>query len=653
MAKIERLSSQAERRALQRLAAFIEVAKAKNNPFGPNVEFDDDRWDVTRTTRGSGLGTRRITFTTLESTSRTSPQLLASDFRPFAKAYLIDRQDAAPSSNQQNRLSALRAVETALRSADSSFVQLRGDHLDHSARLVADRFSKDGAYRIGVELELLSEVISEHQLIQAPLQWRNPIRRPKSNVRVGKEHEERRAKRLPASGSLEAVALAFRRAVHPSDQLVAATAALLCSAPVRIGEVLRMRAICEVEDRTSRGEPAFGLRWWTEKGVEPETRWVLPEMVTTVRTALGVLESVTQDARKIAAWYERHPSKLYLPPRFAHLREASFIPLGDAEQLLGINPEGWATRKKVPLRRAQQTVGFNFNEFEVAILGDLPTGFPIVDSATGLKASDALFVVSFNEFRTDRGTSLCMFEPVTQQQIRDGLGGRVEHNFPSTFSRLGLVNPDGSPIKINTHAFRHFLNTLVQRGGADPLDIAKWSGRKSVAQNAAYDHLSADDYLEDLQAAVGSSGEALPIKVQPPISAEEFTRLTNGAAHVTEFGFCQHDFAMLPCQLHRDCLNCDEHVCIKGDAAKEERLARWLDRTRALLAKAADAAAERYEGADVWREHQERTAARAEQILSILRDPSVPLGSVIKGAGRSDPLRSDQRRALLPSDEPL
>ncbi|MDR7114516.1 hypothetical protein [Caulobacter sp. BE254] len=97
-----------------------------------------------------------------------------------------------------------------------------------------------------------------------------------------------------------------------------------------------MRENCEVEDRTLSGTSAYGLRWWTEKGIDPEVRWIPPPMVLTARTAVAVIREVTAEARRIAAWYEHHPDKLYLPPRFERLRDQEFIALDDADQLLGV-----------------------------------------------------------------------------------------------------------------------------------------------------------------------------------------------------------------------------------------------------------------------------------------------------------------------------
>jgi len=188
-----------------------------------------------------------------------------------------------------------------------------------------------------------------------------------------------------------------------------------------------MRVNCEVEDRTADGTPAYGLRWWTEKGVDPEVRWIPSSMVHTARTAIAVIKEVTVEAREIAAWYEQNPKKLYLPPSFEHLRCEEFISLGEAEQLLGVaKAHSWGTPRGVRSFYCDRGRKLKFQDLECAILKDLPDSFPIVEQGTRLLASEALFLCQLNEFRTDCGTSQCMIEPVTQRQIRDALGARAE-----------------------------------------------------------------------------------------------------------------------------------------------------------------------------------------------------------------------------------
>ncbi|MGE8451159.1 MAG: integrase, partial [Pseudomonadales bacterium] len=179
-----------------------------------------------------------------------------------------------------------------------------------------------------------------------------------------------------------------------------------------------------------------------------------------------------------------------------------------------------------------------------------------------------------------------------------------------------------------------YLNTLAQAGGLSQLDIAKWSGRVNVSQNRAYDHQSDRDVLALVRQAVGgeqhSTGDLARLHKSMLIPRDEFARLKVPTAHTTEFGYCIHDFTMLPCQLHQDCLNCDEQICIKGDAVREANLRRHRDETRMLLAAAEAAVAEESAGADRWSEHQRKTLERLDQLCGILEDPRVPFGTVIQ-----------------------
>jgi len=100
-------------------------------------------------------------------------------------------------------------------------------------------------------------------------------------------------------------------------------------------------------------------------------------------------------------------------------------------------------------------------------------------------------------------------------------------------------------------------------------------------------------------------------------------------AHITELGFCIHDFAMSPCQRFRDCLRCTEHICVKGDR-RNERLGELLNLVKQQVEKAQSARAGKDYGADRWEEVHVDTKARLEALVAILNDPSVPEGSIIR-----------------------
>jgi len=178
------------------------------------------------------------------------------------------------------------------------------------------------------------------------------------------------------------------------------------------------------------------------------------------------------------------------------------------------------------------------------------------------------------------------------------------------------------------------------------LDIAKWSGRVNVRQNKTYDHQSDRDVLAMIRAAVGGDGRMFgPLLKSHDVTLiprDEFGRLKVPTAHTTEFGYCIHDFTMLPCQIHSDCLNCDEQVCIKGDLSREANVRRHQKETRVLLAEAERAEAEGYAGANRWVEHQRLTLSRLDQLCAIFDDANVPEGAVIRAAAVIPASRLDQ-----------
>ncbi len=75
--------------------------------------------------------------------------------------------------------------------------------------------------------------------------------------------------------------------------------------------------------------------------------------------------------------------------------------------------------------------------------------------------------------------------------------------------------------------------------------------------------------------------------------------------HTTEFGLCTHSYIDEPCLKYRNCLNCTEHVCIKGDVEKKKRLQDRLKKEKILWAKDKESVSKNVTGATVWLEMSE------------------------------------------------
>jgi hypothetical protein len=633
----------AELDAAANLAGFVESCRNDLTVFGANLDFDANAWDITETVQRKGTGNKRerLVFSTLETVNDKPPKWMADEFLPFAKAFMRYMHGLRPSVSIGLRLAALRALESALSEGGLPPNPTKTDAsiLNRAAQIIVGRHSKTSAYHIGRELEMISKFLSNNQLTTIRIRWRNPIKRALDTVRVGKEFDERRNAKMPSEAALDALPKVFRLAVEPGDAIVSSVAAILCSSPDRINEVLLLPEQCEVRQKHGKdGDEAYGLRWWPAKGADPMVKWIVPSMVTVVQEAIEKIRKVSEKARQVAKWYENHPCEIYIEPEFEYLRGQEWLSMKELGCLLGMtdrsSPLVWCKSERLEIRRNKGFVFVRFSDVQNAVVSKLPIGFPVLNQETGLKYSDALLVVRTNELHNHRNTYPCMIESVTTGQISVRLGNRAKQGFPSIFIRFGFDEPDGSHIKVTTHQFRHYLNTLAQAGGMSQLDIAKWSGRKDIRQNAAYDHVTPDQMLQKIRDAIGDEslmfGPLAEIPKKSLIPRDEFDRLIVPTAHTTDFGFCVHDYTMSPCQLHKDCIHCEDLVCVKGDEAKTRRLRQHLEDARELLRKAETAVGQDYAGSDRWLAHHKSTVERLTQLCSIMDDPNVPIGSLIQ-----------------------
>lgn len=631
-----------EKTAQENLDAFIDLCKNKLMVFGKDLPFDDFVWDITEAVQARGkVSRKRIYFSSWDTVSDPLPHSMPEPFVFFAKAYVRYQHGFKPIIDQSARVAPLRAICAALNEVGKvSPVEVDGHIFNRAAQLIEERNEPERAYRLGRQLQGIAEFLTDKRLVKNSLNWKSYIKRPKDTQRVGKEFDERRQEKLPSAADLDAVAEAYRLAKDPEDVVITSIAAIMCSTPDRIAEVLTLRADCEYQDRLPDGQEVYGLRYWPAKGADPMIKYVIPSMTDLVKDAIARIRQHTEGSRVLARWYEANPTRLYLPEHLEYLRGEELTLEHVSELLYGapdflVETKAWLNYRKLKNRRTQNNNSrLPFSDLEKAVIDQLPRTFPFLDKCLGLRYSEALCVVPLFFFNQQKRTLSFSLNSITHAQVSDGLGASLKHGSSSVFSRLGITDPDGEPIRINTHKFRHYLNTLAMQGGLSELDIAKWSGRKDVRQNRAYDHVSARDKLALIRDAVGDQSKMFgPLghaPSVPSITRDEFANLKIMNAHTTEFGYCTHDFASTPCQKYLDCLNCNELVCIKGDEVREANIRRQLEETRDLLAAARKGVEEGAYGADRWVQHQTQTLQRLEELSAILEDPLVQRGAVIQ-----------------------
>jgi hypothetical protein len=129
----------------------------------------------------------------------------------------------------------------------------------------------------------------------------------------------------------------------------------------------------------------------------------------------------------------------------------------------------------------------------------------------------------------------------------------------------------------------------------------------------------------------GPKGE---VSQHVPVTTQEVNLMERGAMHVSVWGVCSHDFIMSPCEKFRDCLNCEDHVCIKGlskdNADRLTRIKLRLAQVEKDFYEAKAAIAKGFAGADRWYEYHQKTVERLRQLVEILESTQVPDGAQIK-----------------------
>ena len=635
------------------MAVFIKQCRDDLVVFGHNLDWESNYWDAAGVTFGNIDHKKRVLIDGL---------VMRQPFLDFAKAYFRYQQGHKP-TRAKNEMRALKALERALVVGTGGVCVSDIDHgvLDLAADLARGAYSDGMAYHAGRELERLAKFLVERRLISRHLQWLSPIRRPSDTVRTGKKARIERERKLPSDEVMSALAGVFSsRPTCHRDIFTTSTAALLLSSPSRATEVLALVVDCEVEEPKDTGGVAYGWRFHPGTGAPPMVKWIPETMVSLAKEAMQRIRTITEDGRWLARWLEDRPTEFPRHGQCPDVHDDAPLTLLETAQAVGIYSDVKSyCREELKRLGISPADGKNtLRLLNLWVRSKLPKDFPWYDRDRGVRYSNALYCMRLRQIDTARRVSpVCLWKP-TVNSINNDLCSRDVGNMepvPSIFDRHGYNDRRRGALKITTHQFRHFLNTVAQRGGLGQAEIARWSGRVDVKQNRDYDHMSEFELVDMLRShdpalQLGQPLEELidDIAKKLPISREEFELLVIPTAHVTEYGYCVHDYVMSPCLRYRDCLNCSEQVCIKGDH-RISRMKERLELIQKLAARAEAEIAEGSAGADRWYEIQKLTESRLRELIAIMEDSSVPDGTIIRL--RNDAEFSPLKRALRAKHE--
>ena len=640
---------------------FIDQCRHALTVFGSDLDWETSSWPAAG-----------ITFGNLEQTTRLldPAKTMRQPFLDFAKAYFRYQQGHRP-NQAKYEIRALKCLERALTDATgkADIADVNGAILDAAASIARGHYASGAAYHTGRELARLAKFLSDKVLLAGQLDWKSPIERPGDTVRTGLAAKLNREKKIPAQEALDTLADIFAQdSSEPRDIFTSSVAAMLLCAPSRISEVLSLPQDCEVWEAKKDGTKAYGWRFQPSKDGVPCIKWIPNTMASLAQEALQRLRRLSAEARQVAAWHESRPEAFYRHATCPDLAEDAPLSARQAATALGLAADQeWSARAGLERQGLKSSNGaYTLRTLNLWVRAQLPVGFPWFDKARGLRYSEALTGLLKRQLRTDLPTSPILLWRPTANTLNDDLCSRETkpgYFAPNIFSRHASSIDTAQPLKLTSHQFRHYLNTVAQRGGLSQAQIARWSGRADARQNRIYDHMTEFELVDMLRSHDTALSLDQPLTeiaqqlaAHLPVSTQEFNALAIPTAHVTEFGFCVHDYAMSPCERFRDCLNCTEQVCIKGDG-RLNRIKGRYEEVRALCASAEQEKCEGTAGADRWLEIHLLSRDRLKELIELLESPSLPAGAIVRlrNPNEFSPLRRAlaARRAISGSDRPV
>lgn len=668
---------------LNRAAALAEyIRAAKEDITVLDVAWEDNHWKGVGVfcKHGKGKGPSTV------KSARVPANLLDPQYIDLAKGYVRERHLQNPGESlagHGKRFAALRLVEAALLELHGSADPLKIDLgvLERSATLASKHFTPNIAYSACNGIKSLVLLLTSRGILPLELKnWTSPISATRNiGISVGSAGDRARQAKLPSNEALKALAAIFNRNLDPDDGrdhrdiYTTSVAALLLSAPSRGQEIHTLPVNLVLEETDRFGDAQTGLRLHASKGFGAYIKWVLPRMVPVAHKAIERLKSITEEARALARHLE--------DPRTcgSFFRHANCPEVTDNEPLtatqvcvaLGLSPK--TPNRTLPSaglssRLHSHTLDSLWTNWVLPHHTKMNPYFPYVskkDKALGkkggLKFSDALFCMRADQLAVKISTSrvILMMPSLSSFFTKDVSLSSATNT--SIFDRYGYTEEDGTRLKMHSHQFRHLLNTEAQRMKLPDTMIAHWSGRLDIKQNETYDNRPEQERVDQVRPLVeemdarlahhhATDGVRQSIQTGPwriemghkPRSCSDLDDIQPQLAGLkTRFGECHHDWAMAPCEGFIACIECREHVCIKGsDQTSQERLERiyrLYSQVLAEVAKAQAAVTEGNWGAQDWLDLQQRYATKLQQLITILKNPDVPDQSVIRLAGPQNP----------------
>ncbi|SMF20790.1 hypothetical protein [Desulfovibrio gilichinskyi] len=638
----------------ERLLLLIENAKFL--PVYPDVNWNEHVWDVTQYEKTKGHKNRafRLKFLQRHSSRVALDKRIPfkSDFAEWCKCMIKMKQMKSNITFNQHqvKLNSMGILHDILSINDANCdpTLLNKKNFKAVEEVLIKDFEQTTAYRMSKTLEEVSDFLDHHRLTRVKIRYKSQIKRPKSGDLRSKEGQKRGWSKIPSEEIFEALAEISNNTIDKNELILIRIVDLLVVGGFRIGEVLSLPVKCWVSKPqfSDSGKPLIdedtgnqivscGIRYWPEKGHEPSIKWIPSHAVPLAKRAIEDLIKECGKARGRARILERNTNRV---PFSAQKSSKDLITTNEVQKIVGCRCGGDFVRQlglkpaKVESFEKGKRYLYRVGEIETALFERLRP-LVVLERDNGKKQvlSESLCVCYFYQFKSS-STNKLIAQPINEQHISDLLGGRK--TVKSAFSRRGMKASDGSAFHVNTHAFRHWLNTLADNGGLNELQLARWMGRKDVRNNEAYKHGTVAQRVEMSKKLIKDGGLAGPIadvyEGLDPVERELFLEAHVNTAHFTPYGLCLHDYSIEPCEYHLKCLDgCLEYLRIKGNQQERKELKKLQVVLEIQIAKYRDASGQFVESENPFLNHSLRQLDGVKAALDVDADSDTSIDKVI------------------------
>lgn len=675
-------------KAAEQLDAFISWAQATLPKGVPNQRVHAGiRWDMDSWHESGIISCSFIAHGSPRNSNPKDKKYMQPPFMDFAKALIVHYRVFRGKKSAKDILSGARIIEVAL-------VEMTGTRdVTRVSAAICNRACEhlkteypngNGAYNRSKYIEQIVLLMRDKGLLAKPFRWTTPLRDKYSGTL--KEQKESSKKKLPSRESIRALGELFNNDLtSPLDIITVSACALLLSQPSRIGELADVEHNCVLfKDNADGGQRMF-LRWYAEKGFGASTKPIATGMESSVERVIKLLTPITDEARRYAAWLEDHPdefpthegvplkglddplsydeacaalkSKLHRGASARKYFETDWLDSlakrtalsPDAQSVLDEIRQGWDTGNGKRIYVNGRLNRYQFNDSAVITLRklnilvrekylskDFPYTTPAEDGKKRVKYRDALFTVRTGSLPDETKNAVAMQRDfgveisASHARMTAQLGGASQPQ--SIFQRHGYGD-----LKVNTHAFRHELNTEMHRAGLSQLLIDAFSGR--TTQGSVYNHVTIEERTQAVAAVhpktkQSNAAKCLEkIRTNKPLKLSDLIDLGEGGQdrviHKTHLGLCIHSFESEPCPKMGACLTCGNLGCVKGDDVKLANLKDERTYLKQRYEKAVTAETGEVFGASEWRKKAGLDLLKCDALIKVLESPELKNGDIV------------------------